>query len=67
MPPEEAKEKIGMVVEGITTAEAAYALAQKHGVEVPITEVICKVVRGELDPRTALSNLMARPRRHEAE
>ncbi|MDR2609999.1 MAG: NAD(P)-dependent glycerol-3-phosphate dehydrogenase [Clostridiales Family XIII bacterium] len=67
MPPEEAKEKIGMVVEGITTAEAAYALAQKHGVEVPITEAICKVVRGELGPREALTNLMRRPRRHEAE
>jgi glycerol-3-phosphate dehydrogenase (NAD(P)+) len=65
--PEEAKEKIGMVVEGITTAEAAYELARKHGVDVPITEAICKVVRGELDPRDALAGLMARPGRHEAE
>jgi glycerol-3-phosphate dehydrogenase (NAD(P)+) len=67
VPPEEAKERIGMVVEGITTAEAAYALAQKHGIEVPITEAICKVVRGELEPRYALAGLMTRPKRHEAE
>jgi glycerol-3-phosphate dehydrogenase (NAD(P)+) len=67
MPPEEANEKIGMVVEGITTAEAAYALAHKHSVEVPITEAICKVVRGELDASEALAGLMSRPGRHEAE
>jgi glycerol-3-phosphate dehydrogenase (NAD(P)+) len=67
VPPEEAKERIGMVVEGITTAEAAYKLAQKHGVDVPITEAIYRVVCGELDPREALNGLMTRPGKHEWE
>jgi glycerol-3-phosphate dehydrogenase (NAD(P)+) len=67
MPPDEAKTKIGMVVEGVTTAEAAYELAQMKGASVPITEAICKVIRSELAPREALEGLMARPRRHERE
>ena len=37
-PPDEATEKVGMVVEGIFTAVAAKELAAKSGVEMPITE-----------------------------
>ena len=46
--PEKAVEEIGMVVEGISTAEAAYALAQRCGIEMPITACIYKVIHGEM-------------------
>lgn len=38
--PSEAVEKVGMVVEGMFTAVAAHDLAEKVGVEMPITECI---------------------------
>ncbi|MGI6722383.1 MAG: NAD(P)H-dependent glycerol-3-phosphate dehydrogenase [Anaerovoracaceae bacterium] len=65
MAPEEATEKVGMVVEGIFTTEAAYELARKVGVEMPITEEIYKVIQGEEDARDAVTSLMGRDRRHE--
>lgn len=63
--PEEAIDEIGMVVEGISTAEAAYALAQKHGIEMPITESIYKVIHGEMNARDAVEFLMVREMKNE--
>ena len=65
MAPEAAKKEIGMVVEGITTAEAAYALAQQQGIEMPITECIYKVIHGEMDARDAVNLLMGRDKKNE--
>ena len=65
MSPKEAIEKVGMVVEGLFTAEAAYQLAQRVKVEMPITEQIYKAIQGEVDPRDAVNNLMTRERKHE--
>ena len=50
MSPKEAIEKVGMVVEGLFTAEAAYQLAQRVKVEMPITEQIYKAIQSEVDP-----------------
>lgn len=58
--PDEAVSQIGMVVEGMYTAEAAYELSKKMGVEMPITAATYKVIRGEVDAKEALKNLMAR-------
>ena len=63
--PAEAMKEIGMVVEGITTAEAAYALAQQYGIEMPITECIYKVIHGEMDARLAVPYLMERGMKNE--
>jgi glycerol-3-phosphate dehydrogenase (NAD(P)+) len=63
--PDEATKKVGMVVEGITTAEAAYELAKKYEVEMPITEAIYNVVKGQLDPKKAINELMQRDRTSE--
>lgn len=49
--PEEATKKVGMVVEGMFTTEAAYELAKSHGVEMPITEQIYRVIRGKCRPQ----------------
>jgi glycerol-3-phosphate dehydrogenase (NAD(P)+) len=67
VPPKEAIARIGMVVEGITTAEAARDLAIKLGVEMPITESICRIVSGEVPPETELTALMTRRKKHEHE
>jgi len=63
--PKEAIERVGMIVEGIPTAEAARHLAGKRGVEMPITEAICRIVSGEVPPEVALSDLMTRDKKHE--
>jgi glycerol-3-phosphate dehydrogenase (NAD(P)+) len=67
MKPSEATKKVGMVVEGLYTTEAAYQLAQKVNVEMPITEHIYNVINGKIDARDAVRSLMGRPRKHETE
>lgn len=67
MEPAEAIKKVGMVVEGIYTTEAAYQLAQKEGVEMPITEQIYHVINGGSDAREAVKSLMTRQKKHETE
>ncbi|NCB41839.1 MAG: NAD(P)H-dependent glycerol-3-phosphate dehydrogenase [Clostridia bacterium] len=67
MRPQDAIEKVGMVVEGMYTTEAAYRLAQSVGIEMPITEAIYKVINGELPAKDAVGMLMARSRKHENE
>jgi len=67
MDPAKAIAEVGMVVEGIYTAEAAYELATRLGVEMPITEQIYKVVREGADARQSLVTLMTRQKKHETE
>ncbi|MDR1495452.1 MAG: NAD(P)-dependent glycerol-3-phosphate dehydrogenase [Clostridiales Family XIII bacterium] len=66
MAPKAAVERIGMVVEGITTAEAAVKLAADKGVELPIAESVYRVIKGEITPGEALNTLMTRPSRDES-
>ena len=65
MSPEDAIAKVGMVVEGMFTAEAAYELAKLSDVEMPITEAIYKVTKGEIAAPEALESLMGRSRKAE--
>lgn len=67
MKPSEATEKVGMVVEGMYTTEAAYELAKQVGVEMPITEQIYHVINDTTDAREAVMSLMTRQRKHETE
>ena len=62
---EEAKELIGMVVEGLSTAEAAGALATKFGIEMPITECICLMIEGKINAMEAVEILMGRKTKNE--
>jgi glycerol-3-phosphate dehydrogenase (NAD(P)+) len=48
------------VAEGVKTAQAAYALATRHGVEMPIAEQVHAIVHEGRDPAEALRALMAR-------
>ena len=65
MSPAEATEKVGMVVEGMFTTEAAYQLAQREGVEMPITEAIYRAIQGEIKASDAVEMLMSREKKHE--
>ena len=65
MDPDEATEKVGMVVEGMYTTDAAYELAKRVDVEMPITETIYKTIRGEINAKLAVSLLMERDKKHE--
>ncbi|MCO7122585.1 NAD(P)H-dependent glycerol-3-phosphate dehydrogenase [Ihubacter massiliensis] len=65
MAPEAAIEKVGMVVEGMYTTEAAYGLSQREGIEMPITQQLYEVINGRADARTAVEILMGRDKKHE--
>ncbi len=55
----------GMTAEGVRCARAALALGQRHGVELPITAAVCKVLFQGQAPRTAVASLLARDSRPE--
>ena len=47
-----------MVAEGVQTTRAAYHLAKKHGVRMPIVQEIYSVLFEDKDPRQAVTDLM---------
>ncbi len=49
-----------MVAEGVKTAESTYLLAQRLGVEMPITEQVYRVLYEDKSPRQAVLDLMTR-------
>ena len=55
----------GMVAEGVLTADAALGLAMQHGVEMPITEQIRRILHAEKSPQDAIRDLMSRPGKEE--
>jgi glycerol-3-phosphate dehydrogenase (NAD(P)+) len=58
---------IRQVVEGVRVAPEVLRLARKHGVEMPISEQVVRVLAGEITPVDAVRNLATRPPRAEAE
>ncbi len=64
---EEALAKVGMVVEGVKTTQAAVQLSDKYQVHMPIAEAIHQVLFEEKSPRLAVEELMERTKRHEVE
>jgi glycerol-3-phosphate dehydrogenase (NAD(P)+) len=55
----------GMVAEGIFTTTAAVGLAQKRGIEMPITEQMHAILDQGKDPREAIYELMTRSSKSE--
>ena len=51
---------LGMVAEGVATAEAARALARNLRVEAPVSETVCDVLACRKAPEKALRDLMGR-------
>lgn len=65
MDPKEATKKVGMVVEGMFTTEAAYDLAKREQVEMPITEQLYNVINGTTAAKDTVDLLMGREKKHE--
>ncbi|MDX9917065.1 MAG: NAD(P)H-dependent glycerol-3-phosphate dehydrogenase, partial [Gudongella sp.] len=64
---EEAILKVGMAVEGIKTIQSAHSLAEKTGIEMPITRELYNVLFNGEDVRSSVENLMLRDKKHEME
>ena len=62
---DEAMEEVLMVVEGVFSAKAAFALAQKYNVEMPIVEQVNKVLFEDKKPAEAVKELMLRDKKME--
>jgi glycerol-3-phosphate dehydrogenase (NAD(P)+) len=54
------------VAEGVASAPAVAALAQKVGVEMPICAAVCALLDGRVDVDGAMAELLSRPLRSEA-
>jgi glycerol-3-phosphate dehydrogenase (NAD(P)+) len=59
--------KMGMVVEGVRTTQAAVQLAQRYGVSMPIAQQLYAVLFEGKPPQAASLELMGRVRTHEIE
>jgi len=57
--------EVGMVVEGVNTADAAYELSKKYNVSMPIVEEANKILFEGKNPREAVNDLMTREKKAE--
>ncbi|MDQ6646490.1 MAG: NAD(P)-dependent glycerol-3-phosphate dehydrogenase [Pseudomonadota bacterium] len=62
---DEAVRQIGQVVESIFTADEVSRLADKHGLDLPISSAVHAVLHGEVTPAEGLRALMAREQKPE--
>ena len=63
----EVLQEVGMVVEGVRTTKVAYEAGRRREISMPITEKAYEVIFAGKDPRTAVTELMLRGKRHELE
>ena len=64
---DEALTEVRMVVEGVRTTNAAYELAKKYIIEMPIVEQAYSVLFKNENPKEAVMNLMIRDKKQEME
>lgn len=62
---DEAEQQIGQVVEGKHNAAQICAIAHIHGIEMPICEQVNALLKGSINAKKAVYNLMNRPARVE--
>lgn len=58
-------DELGQVAEGVVTARSAWALAQKAGVDMPITEQVYRMLYEDKPVRDVLRDLVGRERKAE--
>ena len=63
----EIEAETAMVAEGIRNSRSLTELAQRQGIEIPITNQMMRVLYEDKDPREALEELMNRERKSEHE
>ncbi|MEG1109038.1 MAG: NAD(P)H-dependent glycerol-3-phosphate dehydrogenase [Oscillospiraceae bacterium] len=66
-PVQEAMDKVGAVVEGYYAAASGLAMAQKAGIEMPITEATYNVLYNNAPLDETFHQLMTRAKKHETE
>ena len=59
------KKEIGMVIEGVENIDVAYELANKYDVDMPIVNMVYKVLYQNLDVKEAVTLLMTREKKTE--
>lgn len=64
-PLDEVIEDMGMVIEGVNTAKAAYDLSREEHIEMPITEAIYNVLYNKADIKEEIGSLMTRDSKSE--
>ena len=62
----EAMEEVNMVVEGVYSAKAAFSLSKKYGIEMPLIEMVNRVLFEDLDTTEAMNQLLTRTRTSES-
>ncbi len=62
---DEAVREIGQVVESVQTADEVMRLADRYGLELPISSAVRDVLHGGITPAEGLARLMARERKPE--
>ena len=65
MKQQEVLEQMGMVVEGVRTTKAAYQLAEKYDVAMPISTALYGVLFNDVEPKEAVDALMMRVKKRE--
>ena len=64
---DEALSHMNMVVEGVRTTKAAYALSERHNICMPITNQLYQVLFEDKNAKEAVEHLMARVKKEEFE
>ena len=62
---EEARNQIGMVIEGVDNIEVAYELAKKYNVDMPIVNAVYDMLYNNLSPKEGVTMLMTRDKKSE--
>ena len=62
---EDVQREIGQVAEGVLNAKSTHALARKLAVEMPISEMVYRVLYEGQAPRQAVTDLMTRETKSE--
>ncbi len=62
---DEAVAKVGMVVEGISTTYAAYDLAKKLNIDMPIVDAMYDILENNADVKETVNKLMLREKKDE--
>ncbi|WP_305805065.1 NAD(P)H-dependent glycerol-3-phosphate dehydrogenase [Stenotrophomonas sp. YIM B06876] len=61
----DAVREIGQVVESVQTADEVMRQAERHGIDLPISQAVRAVLHGDLSPAEALQQLLARDQKPE--
>ena len=62
---EETLEKVGMVVEGLNSLDAALELEKKYNLQLPIIDTVAAIIDGKVNVKEAVNKLFARKKQNE--